>query len=305
MEGINGEKCFSKYRKYQEEHVNDTLKTGVAYPFIRRLLRLNEVFSDTQPVEVILLSRNSPETGLRVFNSIEYYGLNISRAAFFSVSSPFRYIPAFNASLFLSANKEDVVKAINAGYPAGQIIENSIEDDENDMELRLAFDFDGVIADDSAEKVYQANKNLEAYHQSEQKNAHVPLNPGPLQDMFKKISYFQRLENKKLGQDPSYKKILRTAIITARNAPAHERMVNTLKAWGVAVDEVFFLGGIDKKRILEIMKPHIYFDDQPIHLTSTIIPQVHIPFGVTNKQEITQIASMLAETGSAFEEDNN
>lgn len=282
-----------EYRKYQEQHSKDILNIGVAFPFIRRFLRLNEVFPDEQPVEVILLSRNSPETGLRVFNSIKHYQLNISRAAFFSGGSPFRYIPAFNASLFLSANNEDVVKAIKAGYPAGRVIGNTIIDDESDLELRLAFDFDGVIVDDSAERVYQESKDLGVYQKSEQMNAEVPLKPGPLQDMFKKLSFFQKLEKKKLAKDSSYVKVLKTAIITARNAPAHERMINTLKAWGVDVDETFFLGGIEKKRILDIMKPHMYFDDQTLHLNAESIPQVHIPFGVTN-DIISQTATMIA-----------
>ncbi len=184
---------------------------------------------------------------------------------------------------------------------AGRVIENSIVDDENDMQLRLAFDFDGVIVDDAAEKVYQKNKDLQAYHLSEQANAEVPLNPGPLLDIFKKLSFFQKLEQKKLAEDNSYKQILKTAIITARNAPAHARMINTLKSWGITVDEVFLLGGIEKKRILEVMKPHMYFDDQTLHLNATSIPQVHIPFGVANA-EISQTATMLVETGSINEE---
>jgi 5'-nucleotidase len=294
------EKGAEEYREYQEENINTILRTGAAFPFIRRFLRLNQVFPDKQPVEVVLLSRNSPETGLRVFNSIKHYNLDITRAAFFSGGLPFRYIPAFNASLFLSANKDDVINAIKAGFPAGRVIENSIIDDENDLELRLAFDFDGVIVDDAAERVYKESNDLSLYHLSEQNNAEVPLNPGPLQDMFKKLSFFQKLEKKKLVEDSSYVQILKTAIITARNAPAHARMVNTLKSWGVSVDEVFFLGGIEKKRILEVMKPHMYFDDQSLHLNTDSVPQVHIPFGITN-EEIIQTPSILAETGSTSE----
>jgi len=277
------EKGVNEYRKFQEKHLDKTLEKGVAFPFIRRFLNLNNIFKEEEPVEVILLSRNSPETGQRVFRSIQKYGLNITRAAFFSGTSPFEYIPAFNTSLFLSANADDVNKAIRAGYPAGRVIETRISDDENDHELRIAFDFDGVIADDAAEKVYKNTHDLEKFNESENQLSLIPHNPGPLQDLFRKISVFQKMEAEKLHENIGYKKIIKTSVITARNAPAHERMVNTLKSWGVDVDETFFLGGIEKKRILEIMKPHIYFDDQTMHLEDIDkIPLVHIPFGVAN-----------------------
>ncbi len=152
--------------------------------------------------------------------------------------------------------------------------------------LRVAFDFDGVIADDEAEKVYK-KEGIEKYYEYETKHSQEALNPGPLADFFKRLSYFQKLETKKEAKNPQYKKILKTAIITARNAPAHERAVNTLKKWGVTVDEMFLLGGVEKKRILDIMKPHLYFDDQLIHLDDNIqnIPLVHIPFGISNEKK--------------------
>ena len=273
------------YRDYQEKHIDDTLEKGVAFPFIRRFLSLNDAFPEQQPVEVVLLSRNSPETGMRVFRSIKKYGLNISRAGFFSGNSPYEFLPAFNTSLFLSANEEDVENAINAGFPAGRVIKTRISDDLNDKQLKIAFDFDGVIADDEAEKVYKETNDIDFFHNSEEELSKVPLNPGPLQDMFKKISAFQQLENEKILQDPSYQRMLNIAIVTARSDPAHERMINTLKSWGVTVDQTFFLGGIEKKRILEIMKPHIYFDDQTSHFEHIDqIPLVHIPFGIANKR---------------------
>lgn len=283
---IYRERGIIEYRKFQEENVDKTLDKGVAFPFIRRFLNLNKVFPDRQPVEVILLSRNSPETGMRVFRSIQKYGLDISRAGFFSGISPYEYIPAFNTSLFLSANTEDVNKAICAGHPAGKVIETRITDDESDNELRIAFDFDGVVADDAAEKVYKKTKDLQKFHDSETQLSIVPHNPGPLQDLFKKISYFQKLENKKVSENPDYERILKISIVTARNAPSHERMINTLKSWGVDIDEAFFLGGIEKKRVLEVMKPHMYFDDQTIHLEHIDkIPLVHIPFGIANSND--------------------
>jgi 5'-nucleotidase len=272
------------YRKYQEKNTDKTLEKGVAFSFIRRFLSLNKAFQEEQPVEVVLLSKNSPETGLRVFHSIQHYDLNITRAAFFSGKSPFEYIEAFNASLFLSANKEDVLNAINVGFPSGQVIENLIDDEESDRELRFAFDFDGVIADDEAEEVYKVSGDLNEFHKLETKKILEPHKPGPLNELFKKIAYFQKLETKKQKEDLSYTRILKTSIVTARNAPSHERMINTLKSWDITVDEVFFLGGIEKKRILEVLKPHMYFDNQTVHLKQIInIPMVHIPFGVANR----------------------
>jgi len=151
------EQGIEAYKTYQLNNLDNTLEKGVAFPFIRRLLNLNKIFPDIEPVEVILLSKNNLETGLRVFRSIEKYGLQISRAGFLSGKSPFEYISAFNASLFLSANHEDVRLAIENGFPAGMVINSHIEDDENDNELRIGFDFDGVLVDDQAEKVYQEN----------------------------------------------------------------------------------------------------------------------------------------------------
>lgn len=272
------------YRRFQERHLEDVLEKGVAFPFIRRFLNLNKQFSAIEPVEVVLLSRNSPETGLRVFRSIQQYGLPISRAAFFSGSSPFTYNDAFNLSLFLSANREDVQNAILAGFPAGLVLNTRIEDNESDNELRLAFDFDGVIADDEAEKVYQSS-GMDAFSQLETLKKLEPHHGGPLSGLFKRIAFYQQLETEQHQKDPAFKKMLKIAIVTARNAPAHERMVNTLKSWHISVDEAFFLGGIEKKRVLEVMKPHIYFDDQTLHLHQIDnIPMVHIPFGVTNKK---------------------
>ena len=150
----------------------------------------------------------------------------------------------------------------------------------------MAFDFDGVIADDQAEKVYKETQQLEMFHAHETDKVGEVHNPGPLADFFKKLSFFQKLESKKLQDDSNYKKILKTAIITARNAPSHERAINTLLEWGVTVDDMFLMGGIEKKRILEIYKPHLFMDDQLSHLNEDIedIPLVHIPFGVANKK---------------------
>jgi len=272
------------YKKYQNENKNILLKKGLAYPFIRRFLNINKAYPEQKPVEVVLLSRNSPETGLRVFNSIKKYGLDITRAAFTAGNNPYLYMPTYNVSLFLSTNRSDVDAAIRYNMPAGVILKSVVHDDEDDNELRVAFDFDGVLADDSAEKFFQETQQLDLYFDHETKHKDDPLNPGLLKDFFTKLSYFQKLENKKKEKNSDYIKILRTAIVTARNAPAHERAINTLKSWDVDVDEMFFLGGIDKKRILSILKPHLFIDDQMCHLERSIegVTLVHIPFGVIN-----------------------
>lgn len=233
-----------------------------------------------------MLSKNSPETGVRIFNAIRSHGLDITRAAFTSGKSPYKYIPAYNISLFLSTNEEDVINAIEANFGAGKIIKTNVVDDDESMELRVAFDFDGVIADDQAEKVYKETGQLEIFHEHEQEYISTTHNPGPLADFFKKLSFFQQLETRKEIEDREYKKIVKTAIVTARNAPSHERAINTLKDWGVTVDDMFLLGGIEKKRVLEVLKPHLFFDDQLTHLDPSIenIPLVHIPFGVANKK---------------------
>lgn len=278
------EKGVDTYRQHQYANKTKTLKKGLAFPFIKRFLNINKVYSKEIPVEVVLISRNSPETGIRVFNSIRDYDLDISRAVFTSGQSPYKYLPAYNTSLFLSTNETDVLNAIKLNYGAGRIIKTKMVDDEDDHELRVAFDFDGVIADDQAEKVFKESGQLETVHLYETLHVGEVHNPGPLAEFFKKLSFFQRMECRKESENPDYKKILKTSIVTARNAPSHERAINTLRSWGVSVDDMFLLGGIEKKRVLEIIKPHLFLDDQLTHLDAKLenIPLVHIPFGVTN-----------------------
>lgn len=282
------EEGVEKYRKFQTENKSKPLDGGIALPFIKRFLHINKVYSKEIPVEVVLLSKNSPETGIRIFNAIKSHGLDISRAAFTSGKSPYKYIPAYNISLFLSTHEQDVLNAIEANYGAGKIIKTNVVDDDKEMELRVAFDFDGVIADDQAEKVFKESGQLEMFHVHEQEHILESHNPGPLADFFKKLSFFQQLETKKEVENPTYRKIVKTAIVTARNAPSHERAINTLRDWGVTVDEMFLLGGIEKRRILEVFRPHLFFDDQLSHLDTALenIPLVHIPFGIANKKEM-------------------
>ncbi len=277
------EKGVRAYRDYQRAHENDVLKPGIAFPFVRRFLELNKIFPERQPAEVVLLSRNDSDTGLRVFTSIEHYGLGIVRAAFTRGNSPFRYIPAYNVSLFLSANEEDVIEALSHGYPAGRVLPSVTSDDKTDDELRVAFDFDGVIADDSAEQVFK-KEGIDAFYSSETEKAQTAIASGPLGDLFRKLGNLRTLEDEREEQDRNYHRFLKTAIVTARSAPAHRRVINTLRSWNITVDETHFLGGMDKGRILETLRPHIFFDDQEHpHLDSAqaFTPSVHIPFGIS------------------------
>jgi 5'-nucleotidase len=277
------EKGPKAYKKFQTDNLDNILNKGVAFPFIRRFLNINHFFPEQSPVEVVLLSRNSAATGLRVFRSIANYGLNITRAAFTEGKSPYQYIPAFNASLFLSANEEDVKKAIAKGHPGGTVLPSKVVDQSDNDELVIAFDFDGVIADDESETIYK-NSDLPEFTDYEVSHSHIPHKPGPLADFFRKLSFLQELEDAEQEKNRDYQRIIRTAIVTARSAPTHERVITTLEHWGVSANETIFLGGMKKDRILSTLKPHIYFDDQKNHLESDAgdIPMVHIPFGIAN-----------------------
>jgi len=275
------------YRKYQEDHLDHPLEKGIAFSFVRRLLSLNDLSEDPSKdplVEVILLSRNDPDTGMRVMRSIAHHGLSMTRAIFMQGTAPYEYIPALSISLFLSGSASDVRAAITAGLPAGQVLDSAIVDDPNDTGLRIAFDFDGVLADDESESVMHTTQDLNKFHQHEVEKNNQPLGPGPLQQFLVRVAHIQSIEEAKRKTDTSYKNRLRISLVTARNAPSHERALKTLKSWGVMPNDAFFLGGIDKKRVLGVMKPHIFFDDQSGHLegAATVAPSVHIPFGIKN-----------------------
>ena len=279
------EKGEAAYRTYQEENIDVPFQKGVAFPFIKRLLSLNDAFPEEHPIEVVLLSKNSPETGERAFRSIKHYGLDICRACFTTGKQNFQYLPAFNTTLFLSANVMDVTDALHAGYAAGRVLNKEyVADDDTDTELRLAFDFDGVLASDESEAIYKSTGDIQQFYEHEVAHAGEALQLGPIGALLQKISAFQQLEKQRALEDATYKRILKTSIVTARSAPAHERVVASLKAWGVEVDEAFFLGGVEKARILNILRPHIFFDDQLTHFDGIEnVPAVHIPFGVANK----------------------
>lgn len=284
------------YRKYQRDKIDETLGKGVAFPFVRRLLGLNRLYPDQSPVEVVVLSRNSPETGRRFFRSCQAHGIDISRGAFLSGQDAHLFASAFNASVFLSANADDVINANKAGFPAGLVLPTKAIDDEGDLEFRIAFDFDGVLAGDEAEIVY-GDGDLDLFHQHESAKAQMPHDPGPLKDLFTKIGYFQKLEAKRATVDKSYRPALRVAIITARNAPANERLVTTLNEWGIDAAELFLMGGIEKRRVLDVFRPHIFFDDQRVHLepAAALTPSVWIPFGFRNSEQLASNVRAVAE----------
>jgi len=272
------------YRKYQEERLDDQLASGVAFPFIRRLLSLNDLGDESDPlVEVIILSRNDPDAGRRVMRSCADYCLPITRAIFTQGESPYKYMSALNMSLFLSANDTDVREAVKAGLPAGRVLRSSFVDDDNDPGLRIAFDFDGVLADDTAEQVYRI-EGVDGFRRFESTNLMTPHDPGPLRDFLANINKIQRREEERRLAVPGYRIRVRVSIITARDAPAHERAVASLKSWGVAANDAFFMGGIEKRAIVEVLRPHIFFDDQEVHVqgTAASTPSVHVPFGVIN-----------------------
>ncbi|MEU6273802.1 5'-nucleotidase [Streptomyces populi] len=274
------------YRAHQEEHLDDTLGKGVAFPFVRRLLSLNDLSPDDPLVEVIILSRNDPDTGLRVMRSIQSHDLPISRAIFTQGRSPYRFMPALNMSLFLSADEDDVREAVALGLPAGRVLGSAVADGDDDQDLRIAFDFDGVLADDASEQIYQAD-GLEGFRSHETTNAATPHDPGPLRDFLAGVNRLQRREAERRSEDAGYRMRVHVSLVTARAAPAHERPVRSLKNWGVTVNDAFFLGGIDKSTIMEVLRPHIFFDDQVGHLTGTTrsTPSVHVPFGKMNEPD--------------------
>ena len=271
-----------RYRTYQRENEHTHLQPGVAFPFIRRLLALN--LPNDAPIDVVLLSRNDPDTGLRVMNSIEAHQLGITRAAFVKGKDPQRYIRAFDASLFLSANEQDVRAALQLGSPAGLVLESLSDDDSADDELRIAFDFDGVLANDASETIYR-DGGLQVFNDNERQHAGIASEEGPLHDLFHKIARVQQRDKQRARENPSYRTRVRIAIITARGAPAHKRVVTSLRQWGIEVDETFFLAGLRKTAILKVFKPHLFFDDQQVHLkeAAQIVPCVHVPFGVRNR----------------------
>jgi 5'-nucleotidase len=263
---------IEKYTQYQIENENKILKPGVAFNMVNKLLNMNQY---GELVEVILLSRNNADTGLRIFNSIEHYGLDITRAAFTNGGNRYKYVKAFGAKLFLSANHEDVESALQAGCAAATILPTS-QSQSRDDKLRIAFDGDAVIFSDEAEQVFQ-REGIDAFHSSEAKKAMTPLNVGPFQDFLQALHTLQKKFN--LDECP-----IKTSLVTAREAPAHERVIRTLRDWNVRVDEAVFLGGLNKAAFLDAFGADLFFDDQRHHCesASSLVGAAHVPNGIVN-----------------------
>ena len=267
------------YCSYQVEHEKELLKPGNGFRLVEALLNINNLPGQEGRVEVIIMSHNSPDTSLRVFNSIAHYGLNISRAVLASGASLTPYLEAFNTDLYLSADEEDVQSVINCGIAAGIICCDEIRmpgKQDEISQIRIAFDGDAVLFSDESEQIYR-EKGLEAFEENERMQAENPLKQGPFAKFLKTISDIQ----KEFAPEQAP---IRTALVTARSAPAHERVIRTLRAWNVRIDEAFFLGGISKTEVLRAFGAHIFFDDQAVHTkpASEVVPSARVPY----KQEM-------------------
>jgi len=266
------------YYQYQRVHEDEVLGPGIAFGLVKKLLALNTRMPERPRVEVILLSRNTADTGMRIMNSIEHYKLDIVRAAFTGGESTHPYVPAFEASLFLSANPDDVRKALDAGHAAATIFPAQASSTQSQAgELRIAFDGDAVLFSDEAERVYKKN-GLNAFTASEVSAAHEPLSGGPFKSFLAALHRIQ-------SEYPLDRSPIRTALVTARSAPAHERVIRTLRAWDIRIDEALFLGGLEKGPFLKAFGADIFFDDQRGHVESARqhVAAGHVPFGVANE----------------------
>ena len=277
--GIYEKEGVEAYCRYQLERENDILKPGTAFPLVQKLLNLNDLGDARERVEVILLSRNSADTSLRVFNSIQEHNLPITRAAFTNGSSPFKYVEPFGADVFLSTDPEDVASTLGSGFAAATMLPSNTKNSASSKDkLSIAFDGDAVVFSDEAEQVYQ-QKGLIEFAKHEVKAARKPLPGGPFRNM---LSALHRIQSEfPQGESP-----IRTAIITARSAPAHERVIRTLRAWDIRIDEAVFLGGLPKGEFLRTFGADIFFDDEQGHCESARqhVPTGHVPHGVSNSR---------------------
>lgn len=265
------------YCQYQLDHENDILLPGTGFALIEAMLRINSLDEKTRHIEVVIISRNSADTSLRISNSIDHYNLDITRAAFTGGGPVAKYLNAFDVDLFLSATEEDVQAAVESNVAAGLIYPGSTLHPRSPLEqIRIAFDGDAVLFSKESEMIYQ-QQGLEAFIAHEKLNAEKPLPEGPFAKLLKTLSFLQfDLHSSKHGGIPP----IRTALVTARNSPAHERVIKTLRNWHVRIDETFFLGGVSKDKILKSFAPHIFFDDQHQHCdaASKVVPTARVPY---------------------------
>ena len=263
------------YMALQLQRLDIPAKPGVAFSLVKKLLAFNQAVRD-QPVEVVILSRNDPVSGMRVFRSARHYGLPIERGNFTRGQSPWRYLKPLHANLFLSTHLSDVRAALDAGVPAAQVYPQSVHaSDAHPSEVRIAFDGDAVLFSDEAERVYQS-QGLQAFQQHEMDKVTQPLPDGPFKPLLVALQ--------KLQQSGTPAMRIRTALVTARSAPAHERAILTLMNWNIEVDEAMFLGGLAKGEFLREFEPDFFFDDQTGHIESAAqhVPSGHVASGVRN-----------------------
>jgi 5'-nucleotidase len=276
---------IAAYSAFQRAHEDDLLAPGIAFPLVRKLLALNAgapIGSDAQPVprvEVILLSRNSSDTGLRIFNAIQHHGLDIRRATFTSGAPTWPYIRPFGADLFLSANPESVRRALENGVAAATILPAKAIPHRSDQ-LRIAFDGDAVIFGDEGERVSREH-GVEAFGRHERERAHEPLSGGPFR------GFLDALHRLQAAFPPGEDAPIRTALVTARSAPAHERVIRTLRDWNVRLDEALFLGGRAKGPFLDAFGADIFFDDSEHNIASARdhVAAGHVPHGIANPRQ--------------------
>ena len=264
------------YMQLQLQRVEEPAPPGVAFSLVNKLLAFNATAGDRQRVEVVILSRNDPVSGMRVFRSAQHYGLPIERGVFTRGEPPWRYLRPLAANLFLSTNEADVRQALAAGVPAARVYPHSARASAaHPDEVRIAFDGDAVLFSDEAERVYQA-EGLHAFQSHERDRAATPLAPGPFKPLLEALHRLQR--------EPAAGMRLRTALVTARSAPAHERAIRTLMAWQIDVDEAMFLGGLAKGSFLREFEPDFFFDDQTGHIENAAlhVPAGHVASGVSN-----------------------
>ena len=269
------------YIDLQYSRMEVQAKEGVAFRLVKKLLAFNA--GDALRVEVVILSKNDPVSGLRIFRSAERAGLKLERGVFTRGRSPYRYLDALKANLFLSANEQDVMGALDARFPAARVLPESAQAGGRHLdEVRIAFDGDAVLFSDEAERVFQRD-GLDAFTRHETAHALKPLPPGPFKPLLEALHRLQAAS----GTDVPMR--VRTALVTARSAPAHERAVRTLMDWNIAVDEALFLGGLDKGEFLKAFQPDFYFDDQRGHVASASqhVATGHVPFGIANKDKVT------------------
>ncbi|MCC8535560.1 5'-nucleotidase [Xanthomonas axonopodis pv. poinsettiicola] len=275
----NEDTAIGEYRNYMLAREDDELADGTGMPLVKALLGLNKLKTDTDPrplVEVVVMSRNSPETGVRVLNNIRARCLPISRYAFTGGEAVTDYLDAYDVDLFLTTNVQDAQKVIDDAVCAAAVVKEPPSDQVpfSDTQVRIAFDGDAVLFDDSSEIVYK-KEGMAAFHMKEDERQDEPMGEGPYATLLRKLSRLQDRLPFELERSP-----VRISIVTARNSPAELRVIKTLRKWGVVVNGVFFLGGVDKTKILRALNPHIFFDDQDLHLepASKFIPAGKVPY---------------------------